>query len=163
MEIHLPDIRSYFDKIKNGSVTAVRIPETEIEAGEVLTALSSSGNGSAIKLKVLSSEIVPLETVTAGEAEREGFTVPDFCPSRFLCGNIETRLDFEAYVFKHENDVPVARSEAEREIYLGERVQRLCPSCITRKNGKELFLNYWKTKAVDKKMSKIVFEITRRE
>jgi uncharacterized protein YqfB (UPF0267 family) len=160
MEIHLPDIQPFFEKIKNGSVTAVRIPKTEIKAGELLTAFSSSGNGSAVKLKVLSTEAASLEAVTAEEAEREGFTVPDFCPSQFLCGNIETRLDFEAYVFKYENNVPIARSEAEREAYLRERVQRICPSCLTRKNARELFLNYWKPKMTGSEMTRIRFEVT---
>jgi hypothetical protein len=110
-------------------------------------------------LKVLSTEAVSLEAVTAEEAEREGFTVPDFCPSRFLCGNIETRLDFEAYVFKYENGAPVARSEAEREACLRERVQRICPSCLIRKNARELFLNYWKPKMTGSEMTRIRFEV----
>jgi hypothetical protein len=149
MEIQLPEVQSYFEKIKNGSITDIRLPKIEIETGSVLTAFSPSGDGCSIKLKVLSSETIPLETITAEEAKKEGFAVPDFCASQFLCGNIEARLDFEDYVFKSENGVPVARTEEEREILLREKVKRLCPSCITKKNAKDLFLNYWKSKPVE--------------
>jgi hypothetical protein len=100
MEIQLPKAQSYLDNIKNGSITEIRLPR--MEAGEVLTAFSSAGNSYTINLKVLSSETVPQEAITAEEAEREGFAVPDFCTFQFLCGNIETRLDFEDYAFKHE-------------------------------------------------------------
>jgi hypothetical protein len=159
MEIRLPEVQSYLEKIKSGSITGIRLPETEIETGEVLTAYSSAGSGCAVKLKVLSSETVPLEAVTAGEAEKEGFVVPDFCASQFLCGNIETRLDFEDYAFRYENGVPLARSRTEREMLLREKVRRLCPSCVTKKDAKELFLNYWKSKAVTGNMTKISFEV----
>jgi hypothetical protein len=162
MEICLPGVQSYLDKIADGSVTAIRLPKTEIETGDVLTALSSFGNGFTIKLRVLSSETVPLEAITAEEAEREGFTAPGFCPSGFLCGNIESRLDFEDYAFRYENGVSVARSPEDREMYLREKVQWLCPSCLTRRNAKDLFLNYWKSKSVDGNMTKIRFEVTSR-
>jgi hypothetical protein len=76
-----------------------------------------------------------------------------------LCGNIETRLDFEDYAFKHENGVPLARTQEEREEHLREKVQRLCPSCLTKKNAKDLFLNYWKSKLIEGNMTKISFEI----
>jgi uncharacterized protein YqfB (UPF0267 family) len=159
MEIQLPEVQSYFEKIKSGSITDIRLPEMEIETGEILTAFSHAGDDCSIKLKVLSSETVSLEAITAEEAEKEGFAVPDFCASQFLCGNIETRLDFEDYVFKYENGVPVARTEEEREEHLWEKVQRLCPSCITKKNAKDLFLNYWKQKAIEGSMTKINFEV----
>jgi uncharacterized protein YqfB (UPF0267 family) len=159
MEIQLPEVQSYLDNIKNGSITDIRLPEIEIKTGEVLTAFLPSGDGCAIKLKVLSSETVPLEAITAEEAEQEGFAVPDFCSSQFLCGNIETRLDFEDYAFKYENGVPLARTKEEREILLRGKVQRLCPSCVTKKSAKDLFLNYWKQKAVDGNMTKIRFEV----
>jgi hypothetical protein len=159
MEIQLPEVQSYFEKIKNGSITDIRLPKIEIETGEVLTAFLPSEDDCSIKLKVLSSETVPLEAITAKEAEKEGFTVPDFCASQFLCGNIETRLDFEDYAFKYENGVPLARTKEEREILLREKVKRLCPSCITKKNAKDLFLNYWKQKAAEGSMTKINFEL----
>jgi hypothetical protein len=159
MEIQLPEVQSYFEKIKNGSITDIRLLEMEIETGSVLTAFSHAGDDCSIKLKVLSSETVPLEAITAEEAEREGFAVPDFCSSQFLCGNIETRLDFEDYAFKYEDSVSVARSPEEREEYLREKVQRLCPSCITRKDAKDQFLNYWKVKAATGNMTKIRFEV----
>jgi hypothetical protein len=159
MEIQLPEVQSYFEKIKSGSITDIRLPEMEVEPGEVLTAFFSSGNDCSIKLKVLSSETVSLEAVTAEEAEKEGFAVPDFCASQFLCGNIETRLDFEDYVFKYENGVPLARTQEEMEEHLREKVQRLCPSCITKKNAKDLFLSYWKSKPVEGNMTKIRFEV----
>jgi hypothetical protein len=162
MEITLPEIQSYLDNIKNGSITELRLPIMEIKPGDILTARSSSGNDKAIHLKVLSSETVPLEAVTAGEAEREGFAAPDFCSSSFLCGNIETRLDFEDYAFTYENGVPVARSPEDRELYVREKVNRLCPSCITRKTTKDLFLDYWNSRAVDGNMTKIRFEVTSR-
>jgi uncharacterized protein YqfB (UPF0267 family) len=150
MEIQLPEVQSYLEKIKNGSIIGIRLPEMEIKTGEVLAAFSPAENDCAVKLKVLSSETVPLEAITAEEAEKEGFAVPDFCASQFLCGNIETRLDFEDYVFKHEDGVPLARTQAEREQHLREKVQRLCLSCITKNDAKELFLNYWKSKTVVK-------------
>jgi hypothetical protein len=159
MEIQLPEVQSYLEKIKNGSITYIRLPGMEVETGSVLTAFSPAGNDCAVKLKVLSTETVPLEAITAEEAEREGFAVPDFCSSQFLCGNIETRLDFEDYAFKYEDSVLVARSPAEREEHLLERVQRLCPSCITRKDAKDQFLDYWKSKAATGNMTKIKFEV----
>jgi uncharacterized protein YqfB (UPF0267 family) len=159
MEIQLPEVQSYLDNIRNGSITEIRLPQMEAEAGEVLTMFSLTVDDCVIKLKVLSSETVPLEAITAEEAEREGFAVPDFCASQFICGNIETRLDFEDYAFKYENGIPLARTQAKREIYLREKVQRLCPSCITKKNSKDLFLNYWKSKSVDGNMTKISFEV----
>jgi hypothetical protein len=159
MEIHLPEIQSYLDNIKNGSITEIRLPRMEAETGEVLTALSSAGNDCVIKMKVFSSETVPLEAITAEEAEQEGFAVPDFCASQFICGNIETRLDFEDYAFRYENGVKIARPEAEREQLLREKVGRLCPSCVTRKNAKDLFLHYWKPKVSDGAMTKIKFEV----
>jgi uncharacterized protein YqfB (UPF0267 family) len=159
MEIPLPEVQTYIDKIKSGSITDIRLPEIKIETGSVLIAFSRAGDNSVIKLKVLSSETVPLESITAEEAEKEGFAVPDFCTSQFLCGNIETRLDFEDYAFKYENGVPLAQTQEEREILLREKVQRLCPSCVTKKNAKDQFLNYWKSKAVDGNMTKIKFEV----
>jgi hypothetical protein len=36
MHIHLLNNQPYFDKIRNGSVTAIRLPKTEIETGETL-------------------------------------------------------------------------------------------------------------------------------
>jgi hypothetical protein len=159
MEIQLPEVQSYFEKIKNGSITDIRLPEMEIETGEILTAFSHAGDDCSIKLKVLSSETVPLEAITAEEAEKEGFAVPDFCTSQFLCGNIETRLDFEDYAFKSENGIRIPRSPEEQELYLREKVRRLCPSCATRKDAKGHFLNYWKAKAVEGNMTKIRFEV----
>jgi uncharacterized protein YqfB (UPF0267 family) len=159
MEIQLPEVQSYLDNIRNGSITEIRLPKMEAEAGEVLTAFSSTRGDCVIKLKVLSSETVPLEAITAEEAEREGFGVPDFCMSQFLCGNIETRLDFEDYAFKHENGVPIARTQTEQEQHLREKVQRLCPSCVIKKNTKDLFLNYWRKKVSDETMTKIKFEV----
>jgi hypothetical protein len=159
MEIQLPEVQSYLDKIKSGSITDIRLPGMEVETGSVLTTFLPSGDNCSIKLKVLSTETVPLETITAEEAEKEGFAVPDFCTSQFLCGNIETRLDFGDYAFKYESGVPLARTREEREEHLREKVQRLCPSCVTKKNAKDQFLNYWKSKAVDGSMTKINFEL----
>jgi uncharacterized protein YqfB (UPF0267 family) len=160
MEIQLPEFQSYLDNIKNGSITDIRLPEMEIKAGKVLSVFSPAGNDNVIKLKVLSSETVPLDAVTAEEAEKEGFAVPDFCASQFLCGNIESRLDFEDYAFRSEDGISMARTQEERETYLREKVQRLCPSCVTKKNAKDMFLDYWKSKAVDGNMTKIKFEVT---
>jgi hypothetical protein len=160
MKIQLPEVQSYLDNIKNGSITVIRLPRMEVKTGEILSAFSSAGKDCVVKLKAISSEAVPLEAITVEEAEKEGFTVPDFCPSQFLCGSIETRLDFEDYAFKRENGVPLARTQAEQEQYLREKIQRLCPSCVTRKNAKDLFLNYWKSKTVEGSMTKISFEVT---
>jgi uncharacterized protein YqfB (UPF0267 family) len=162
MEIQLPEFQSYVDNIKNGSITEIRLPGLKAETGEVLTAYSSSGKDNTIHLKVLSSETVPLEAVTAEEAEQEGFTAPAFCTYQFLCGNIETRLDFEDYAFKPENGVRIPRSPEEQELYLREKVQRLCPSCLARKTAKDLFLDYWKSKVAGGNMTKIRFEVTSR-
>jgi hypothetical protein len=159
MEIQLPEIQACFDNIKNGSITGIRMPRVKVETGEVLTAFFPAGNDCVVKLKVLSTETAPLEAITAEEAEKEGFAVPDFCASQFLCGNIETRLDFEDYAFKHENGVQISRQEKEREQLLREKVARLCPTCITRKNARDLFLRYWKSKTSDEIMTKIRFEV----
>jgi hypothetical protein len=159
MEINLPDIQPYFEKIKNGSITNIRLLNTEIKTGTVLTAFSPAGSNSEIKLRILSSETVPLEAITTEEAEQEGFTVPDFCSSQFLCGNIETRLDFEDYAFTYENGIKISRTETEQEQLLREKGERLCPSCITWKNAKDLFLRYWKPKVSDGTMTKITFEV----
>jgi hypothetical protein len=159
MEIQLPEVQSYLDNIRNGSITEIRLPKMEAEAGEALTAFSPARDDCVINLKVLSSETVPLEAITAEEAEREGFGVPDFCASQFICGNIETRLDFEDYAFRHENGVTIPRTEAEREQLLREKVRQLCPSCITRKSAKDLFLHYWKPRVSDETMTKIRFEV----
>jgi hypothetical protein len=158
MKIQLPEAQSYLDNIKNGSITEIHLPKMEAETGEVLTAFSSVGNSYTIKLKVLSSETVSLEAITAEEAELEGFAVPDFCASQFICGNIETRFDFEDYAFRYEDGVKIPWIEAEREQLLRGKVGRLCPSCITRKNSKDLFLHYWEPKASDRTMTKIKFE-----
>jgi hypothetical protein len=160
MEIQLPEVHSYLDKIRDGSITGIRLPGIAVKPGEVLTALSPTGNDRVIKLKVLSSETIPLEAISVEEAEQEGFAVPGFCTSRFLCENIETRLDFGDYAFNYENGVPVARTRTEQEQYLREKVQRLCPSCVTRKNARDLFLNYWKSKASGGGMTKITFKVT---
>jgi hypothetical protein len=53
----------------------------------------------------------------------------------------------------------MARSQAEREILLREKVQKFCPSCVTKKNAKDLLLNYWKSKPVEGDMTKINFEV----
>jgi uncharacterized protein YqfB (UPF0267 family) len=159
MEIQLPEIQSYLDNVRNGSITEIRLPRMEAETGEVLTAFSYAGDDCVIKMKVLSSETVPLEAITVEEAEREGFAVPDFCASQFICGNIETRLDFEDYAFRHENGVKIFRPKVEQEQLLREKVGRFCPSCITRKNAKDLFLRYWKPKVPDGTMTKIKFEV----
>jgi hypothetical protein len=160
MKIQLPEVHSYLDNIMNGSITGIRLPGIAVKPGEVLTALSPAGNNSVIKLKVLSSETVPLEAITAEEAEQEGFAAPGFCTSQFLCGNIETRLDFGDYAFKYENGVPIARTRTEQEQHLRGKVQKLCPSCLTRKSARDLFLNYWKSKAAGGDMTKISFEVT---
>jgi hypothetical protein len=159
MNIQLPEVQSYLDNVKNGSITEIRLPRMEVETGEILTAFSPPGDDCTVKLKVISSETVPLGAITTEEAEKEGFTAPDFCASQFLCGSIETRLDFEDYAFSHENDVRISRPEKEREHLLREKVARLCPTCITRKNARDLFLRYWKSRASDEIMTKISFEV----
>jgi hypothetical protein len=131
----LPDVQSRPDKIADGSVTATGFPKTETKAGEVPAALSFPGDGFTVKPGGFSGETVPPEGISVDEAEREGFATPGSCLSGFLCGNIETRLDFAAYAFKYEEGVPVARSGAEREAYLREKVERLCPSCPVRKDA----------------------------
>jgi hypothetical protein len=90
MEIQLPEAQSYLDNIKNGSVTEIRLPKMKAETGEILTVFSHAGDDCVIKMKVFSSETVPLEAITAEEAEQEGFAVPDFCTSHFICGNSVT-------------------------------------------------------------------------
>jgi hypothetical protein len=45
---------------------------------------------------------------------------------------------------------------------LQEKVQELCPSCLVRKNAKDQFLHYWKSKAVEGNMTKIRFEVVTR-
>jgi hypothetical protein len=155
MEIQLPEVQSYLDNIKNSSITEIWLPKMEAETGEVLTVFSHARDDRVINLKVLSSETVHLEAITDKEAGQEGFAVPDFCASQFTCGNIETRLDFEGYAFRHENSIKIPWTEAERKQLMREKVERLCPFYITRKNSKDLLLHYWKPKVSDGTMKKL--------
>jgi hypothetical protein len=43
MEIQLPEVQSYIDNIKNGSITELRLPRMEIKTGDVLTAFFLQG------------------------------------------------------------------------------------------------------------------------
>jgi hypothetical protein len=60
MEIQLPEVQSYLDNIKNGSITEIWLPRMEAETGEGLTAFSPVGDNCVINLKVLSSKTVLL-------------------------------------------------------------------------------------------------------
>jgi hypothetical protein len=103
-----------------------------------------------------------LYDISAEEAYQEGYSVPDFCPSKTLCGSIESRTDFESLVFDQSGNVPVCRTREQFENELYERIKAGCPSCLIKKDAKELFLLYWKTAYHDmenREISKITFEV----
>jgi hypothetical protein len=58
MEIQLPEVQSYFDNIKNGSITEIRLPGMETKTGEVLTAFSHAGNDRVMTIAEKKIEII---------------------------------------------------------------------------------------------------------
>jgi hypothetical protein len=162
MEIKLPPYKAFVDGIRDGSITVLRIPTGNITVGDIITLTVPRTDPETIKIGIKDIEHPLLYTITAKEAKEEGYTVPDFCPSKTLCENIESRTDFASLVFDQSGNTPVSRTREgiERELY--ERVKSGCPACLIKKDAKDLFLSYWRTAYHDmenKKIAKITFEV----
>jgi hypothetical protein len=133
-----------------------------IKAGDTVMVKRPGADFGGIKVRIKNIEYPPLYAITVGEAEREGYVPPDFCPSNTLCGSIESRTDFESLVFDQSGSVPASRSRVEFEQELYERVKAGCPSCLIKKDAKEFFLAYWRKTYQDmenREISKITFEV----
>ena len=140
----------------------MRIPKGDIKNGDTVTAKASGVHPEAIKIRVRNVEYPLLYGITVEEAKREGYAAPDFCPSKTLCGSIESRTDFESLVFDQSGEIPVSRSGEDFEKELYDRVKSGCPECLIKKDAKDLFLLYWKTAYHDmenREISKITFEV----
>jgi hypothetical protein len=164
MEIRLPPYEAFADGVCNGSITVLRIPKVNMKVGDILTVTTSGVPSGAVNIRIKAIEYPLLYNITAEEAMREGYTVPDFCPSKTLCGSIESRIDFESLVVDRTGSIPVSRGREEFEKELYERVQAGCPSCLIKKDAKDLFLSYWETAYRDmenREVSKITFEVVR--
>jgi hypothetical protein len=130
MEISLPPYQEFVDGIIDGSLTVLRIPMGTVKNGDTVTAKVSGVYPEAIKIRVKNIEYPLLYGITAEEAKREGYAVPDFCPSKTLCGSIESRTDFESLVFDQPGDIPASRFREDFEKELYDRVKSGCPECL---------------------------------
>jgi hypothetical protein len=162
MEIRLPPYKAFIDGVLDGSNTVLRMPRENAKAGDTVMVKIPGADSGAIGIRIKNIEYPLLYAVTVEEAEREGYAPPDFCPSKTLCGSIESRTDFESLVFDQSGSVPAGRSREGFEQELYERVKAGCHSCLVKKDAKEFFLAYWR-KAYrgmeNKEISKITFEV----
>jgi hypothetical protein len=163
MEILLPPSQGYIEKILTGKITRIRLPRTEVNVGDVITASAAKADKGKIPLAITRIETVPLYAISSEEAAEEGFISPDFCSSRYICGNIEVRIDFEDHVFSHEGGTLHPRNEQERENDAYRKLKEGCQSCVIKKDPKDLFLSWWKStyalKVDNPEITKITFEI----
>jgi hypothetical protein len=162
MEIMLPPYKAFIDGVLDGSITVLRVPRENAKAGDTVMVKTPGADSGIIGIRILHIEYPLLYTVTAEEAEREGYVPPDFCPSKTLCGSIESRTDFESLVFDQSGSVPVSRGREGFEQELYERVKAGCPSCLIKKDAKELFLAYWRKTYQDmenREIAKISFKV----
>jgi hypothetical protein len=163
MEITLPPYQAFTDGILEGSITVLRIPAREdLKAGDTVIIRTAGIPDEAVSIRIKHIEYPLLYSITVDEAEREGYVAPDFCPSKDLCGSIESRTDFESLVFDQSGDTPVSRGREEFEKELYERVKSGCPSCLIKKDAKDLFLSCWGRAYHDmenREVSKITFEV----
>jgi hypothetical protein len=162
MEIRLPPYKAFVDGVLDGSITVLRIPGGNIKAGDAVMVKTPGTDPGTVMIGIKNIEYPLLYAITVDEAEREGYIAPDFCPSKTLCGSIESRTDFESLVFDHSGSIPAAcgREGFEKELY--ERVKAGCPSCLIKKDAKEFFLSYWRETYQDmenREISKITFEV----
>jgi hypothetical protein len=166
MEIKLPPVQAFTDKILAGNITILRIPMAAIETGDVISVKAPGVHPENIRIGIIAVEHPLLHSITIKEAEQEGYTVPDFCPSSNICGNIETRLDFESLLFDQKGDIPTSRSREDFEKELNDRLKAGCSTCLLKKDSKDLFLSYWKktyNETENEKIVKFSFEIISRK
>jgi hypothetical protein len=162
MEIRLPPYKAFADGVLDGSITVLRIPGGNIKAGDAVMIKTPGADSEVVKIRIKNIEYPLLCAITAEEAEREGYVAPDFCPSKTLCGSIESRTDFESLVVDRSGSILVGRTREGFEQALYERVKAGCPSCLIKKDAKEFFLSYWRKTYQDmenKEISKITFEV----
>jgi hypothetical protein len=162
MEIKLPPVKTFVDNILAGNMTILRIPKAAIKIGDVILAKAPGIYPGNIRIGIIAVEHPLLHSITVTEAEQEGYTVPDFCPSNNICGNIEARLDFESLLFDQKGDIPVSRSREGFEKELDDRLKAGCSTCLLKKDSKDLFLSYWKktyNETENKEIVKITFEV----
>jgi hypothetical protein len=162
MEIKLPPYKAFIDGILDGSLTVLRIPRDKTKAGDTIMVKAPGLDSGMTRIRVKNIEYPLLYAITVAEAEKEGYSAPDFCPSKILCGSIESRTDFESLVFDQSGDMPAGRSREEFEEELYERVKAGCPSCLIKKDAKAFFLSYWRKTYQDmenREISKITFEV----
>jgi hypothetical protein len=145
MEIILPPSQGYIEKIMTGEITRIRLPRTDIHAGDVITASINKSDTGKINLTVTRVETLPLYAISPEEAEKEGFTSQDFCSLQHICGNIEIRMDFEDHVFSREQGTSRLRNREEREKDLYRKLKEGCRNCVIKKDPKDLFLSWWKS------------------
>jgi hypothetical protein len=162
MEIRLPSLREYIDAIFTGNITVLRIPNAAIKTGDILIAKAPGFHSGNFRLAVKEVQHSLLHSITVEEAEREGYIVPDFCPSKNLCENIESRIDLESLALDQTGDIPISRSmdDINKELY--ERTKKGCVNCALRLDSKDLFLSYWKSTYNDtenREIIKISFEV----
>jgi hypothetical protein len=161
-EIRLPPHKAFIDGVLDGTITVLRMPRENAKAGDTVMVKTPEVDSGAIGIRIIHIEYPLLYAVTVEEAEREGYVPPDFCPSKTLCGSIESRTDFESLVFDQSGSVPVGRSREGFEQELYERMKAGCPSCLIKKDAKEFFLAYWRKTYQDmenREISKITFEV----
>jgi hypothetical protein len=162
MEITLPPSKGYIEKILAGEITRIRLPRMELDVGDVITLSAEKADKGKINLAITRIETVPLYAISPEEAAEEGFISPDFCSSRYICGNIEVRIDFEDHVFSREGGTLHPRSEQERENDLYLKLKEGCKTCVIKKSPKDLFLSWWKSaysiKGDNPEIAKITFE-----
>jgi hypothetical protein len=162
MEIRLPPYKAFVDRILDGSITVLRIPRGNVKIGDTITATVPGVHSQTITIGIKHIEYPLLYGITVEEAEGEGYLVPDFCPSKTLCENMESRIDFESLVFDQSGNIAVSRTGEKIEKELLERVKSGCPSCRIKMDAKDLFLSWWKTTYHDmenREISKITFEV----
>jgi hypothetical protein len=162
MEVRLPPYKAFVDRILDGSITVLRIPGGNIKTGDAVMVKTPVADSGVIRIGIKNIEYPLLYAITVDEAEREGYAAPDFCPSKALCGSIESRTDFESLVFDQSGSIPIGRTGEGFEKELYERVKAGCPSCLIKKDAKEFFFSYWRKTYQDmenREISKITFEV----
>jgi hypothetical protein len=153
--------------MREGEITCIRLPKTQAAVGTVITARPKNDFTIEIRLKIAGLEHTLLHTISADEAGREGFTSPDFCPYYPICENIEARIDFESYVFSHEEGTPVLRDDREREDDMYKKLIQACQDCMIKNDAKDLFLRWWESAyhnvRQNPEITKITFELADKE
>jgi hypothetical protein len=102
--LKLPRASGLLGMYPSQTITNIRLPRTEMNIGDVITASAEKPDKGKIPLAVTGIETLSLNAISPFEAEQEGFISPDFYSSRHICGNIEVRMDFEDHVFPHEGE-----------------------------------------------------------